>query len=80
MYVSDDYHPEIDDAEAAALGIKSPIEMLVLNIVTLHEDGSVTVNLKGPIVINRKTLWAKQMLPANAAELSLRHPLNVSQP
>jgi len=36
---------------------------------------SMGVNLKGPIVINRRTLTGKQVIPVNAAEYAIRHPL-----
>jgi flagellar assembly factor FliW len=49
----------------------------VLNIVTLAQDGRATINLKGPIVINRKTLVARQVVPVNALHFNLHHPLPV---
>jgi flagellar assembly factor FliW len=36
------------------------------------------VNLKGPIVINRRTLIGKQVIINNAAQYSLNHPLAAS--
>ena len=36
-----------------------------------------TVNLKGPIVLNRRTLVAKQVIPLNAPEYSVAHPLPI---
>jgi flagellar assembly factor FliW len=36
------------------------------------------VNLKGPIVVNRHTLVAKQVVPHNAADYSVRHPLSTT--
>jgi flagellar assembly factor FliW len=47
----------------------------VLNIVTLRNGDRPTVNLRGPVVINRRTLVGKQVIPNNAAQYSLRHPL-----
>jgi len=35
----------------------------------------VTVNLKGPIIFNQQTGKARQIVPLNAAELSLSHPM-----
>jgi len=34
--------------------------------------------LKGPIVINRRTLIGKQIIPVNASEYAIRHPLPLS--
>ncbi len=73
-----DYQPEINDEDSDFLGLQTPQDALVFNIVTLHPDGSATVNLKGPIVMNRFTLVAKQLVPRNVAEYSLNHPLPAS--
>ena len=69
------YAPDIAPQDIEFLGIRSPADAIVLNIVTLDQRGGATVNLKGPIVINRHTLVAKQVIPANAASFSLQHPL-----
>jgi flagellar assembly factor FliW len=43
--------------------------------VSLRGDGRATINLKGPIVLNRQTLIAKQVIPLNATTYSVAHPL-----
>ncbi|MBI3416697.1 MAG: flagellar assembly protein FliW [Verrucomicrobia bacterium] len=70
-----DYHPDISAEDAEFLGLEEPADALVFNIVTLRPQGKATVNLKGPIVLNRRTLMGKQVIPVNAAEYSLQHPL-----
>jgi flagellar assembly factor FliW len=70
-----DYQPDISEQDVKSLGITGSEDALVLNIVTLHNAGEATVNLKGPILINRRTLAAKQVIPVNATEYSLQHPL-----
>lgn len=72
-----DYHPDISEEDADFLGLEEPEDALVLNIVTLKAHGKATVNLKGPIVLNRRTLIGKQVIPTNAVEYSLQHPLPV---
>jgi flagellar assembly factor FliW len=72
-----EYQPEISDEDAAYLGIKKPSDVLIYNIVTLRSS-QPTVNLKGPIVINRFTLRGKQVVIQNAAKYSVRHPLPVA--
>jgi len=69
-----DYQPEISDDDIKYLGIKKPSDALMYNIVTLR-SGHATVNLKGPIVINRFTLRGKQVVLQNATKYSVRHPL-----
>ena len=77
-YVAESYQPDLADEDVEALELHGPDDALVLNIVTLHNDGKATVNLKGPIVINRHTLAAKQVVPRNVADFSLQHPLPVA--
>jgi flagellar assembly factor FliW len=70
-----DYAPDIAPADIEFLGIQSPADALVLNIVTVR-NGQATANLKGPIVINRHTLIGKQCIPTNVADYALQHPVN----
>lgn len=71
------YQPDIPDEDAGYLGLQGPEDACVLNIVTVSDATRATMNLKGPIVLNRRTLMAKQVIPANAAEYSVQHPLPV---
>jgi len=66
------YAPDIPQADIEFLDIQSPADAFVLNIVTVR-NGQTTVNLKGPIVINRRTLVAKQCIPTNVGEFALQH-------
>ncbi len=72
------YHPEIPDADASFLGIHSPEDAEFLGIVTLKGSGHATMNLKGPIIINRHSGLGKQVILANATEYSVHHPLPVA--
>jgi flagellar assembly factor FliW len=69
------YRPRITEEEEAFLGLKTPLDVLVFNIVTLRPGGRATVNLKGPIMLNRHTLLGKQIVPVNAADFALHYPL-----
>lgn len=71
------YQPDIGPDDAEFLGLTQPHDALVFNVVTLRPGGRATVNLKGPVVVNRRTLLGKQVIPLNAAEYELRHPLPV---
>lgn len=73
-----DYHPDIPQADVEFLGLSSPDEAALLNIVTLHGSNRATVNLKGPVVINRNSGIGKQVILANAADFSVHHPLPLS--
>jgi flagellar assembly factor FliW len=70
-----DYSPNLPDADVEFLGLTEPADALVLNICTLRSNGQSTINLRGPLVVNRHTLIAKQVIPENAALYSLAHPL-----
>lgn len=74
-----EYHPDIPQGDVEFLGLKSAEDAMVLNIVTVHKHGQATMNLKGPIVINRNTGVGKQVVIANGADYSVQHPLLVSE-
>jgi flagellar assembly factor FliW len=78
QFVLADYRPDLSEMDVAFVDLNDPSEAFVLNIVTLRDKGQATVNLKGPIVINRRTWIGKQVIPVNAAEYSIRHPLPLS--
>jgi flagellar assembly factor FliW len=77
-FVLADYRPNLSELDVAFLELAEPSEAFVLNIVTLRGKEQATVNLKGPIVINRRTMVGKQVIPVNAAEYAIRHPLPFS--
>jgi len=58
-----DYEIEISDVDATELELTDPEEAVVLTTVTIKGDeGLVTTNLAGPIVINAKTLVGMQLV------------------
>ena len=71
------YEPNIPAEDEAFLGLQDPQDTLILNIVTMRGSQPPTINLKGPIVLNRRTLVAKQVIPRNAPDFSVAHPLPV---
>ena len=70
-----DFQPDIPQMDVDFLKLKQADDALLMCIVTIHDDQRATVNLKGPIVINRHTHVAKQVIIANAAAYSVTHPL-----
>lgn len=77
VHVLPDYQPDISSEDVRFLGLTGPEDALVVNIVTLRPNRPPTVNLKGPIVINRNSLIAKQVIPNNASRFDVNHPLPV---
>jgi len=72
-----DYEIELGDQDADALEIRSAADAQVLNIVTVHSARPhfVTVNLVGPVVVNRHTNTGKQIIILNWSRYSSQHPL-----
>ena len=72
-----DYTLEINDDDADALGLTCVADVLLFNIVTFRgeQPDAATVNLIGPIVVNRHTQLGRQVVIANYAGYSARHPL-----
>jgi flagellar assembly factor FliW len=70
-----DYHPDIPDGDVQFLDLKKPEDALLYSIVTLHPGKRATINLKGPLVINRNTGIGKQVIVTNATSYSVHHPL-----
>jgi len=73
------YEPELSDEDVAFLGLEDCSDAWLFNVVTLRSGGRASVNLKGPVVINRHTFLGKQVVLANAANYSLQHPLQIEE-
>ena len=71
------YTPELFDADAEALDLRDAAEAMVLNIVTLKSQNPLEaiVNLVGPIVMNRRTRIARQLVISNYSHYSAHWPL-----
>lgn len=63
LSVCPDYNPEVDDELLKNLGELNPEEMLVLVTVTVPKEiKNMTVNLRGPIIINAAEKLAIQVI------------------
>jgi flagellar assembly factor FliW len=71
------YEPELFDEDAAQLDLHDAGDAMILNIVTLGDkpEAAATINLIGPIVVNRRTRVARQRIIANHSRYSAQHPL-----
>jgi flagellar assembly factor FliW len=70
-----DYAPEIDDEAAAELELGSADDAVVLVIVHAGTNlATTTVNLRAPVVVNRRTSRAAQVILQDA-DLSVAAPL-----
>ncbi|MGN6090506.1 MAG: flagellar assembly protein FliW [Actinomycetales bacterium] len=74
VYFFPDYAPEIDDASVSLLGLLSAEEADLFVVVTAGTSlADSTANLLAPIVINRRTRVAAQVILTD--DLPLRAPL-----
>jgi len=70
-----DYSPQIDEATAKRIGIKTENDAIVLVLLTVGDDvAGITANLAGPVVINRITYAATQAV-LTTGEYDFRTPL-----
>jgi flagellar assembly factor FliW len=71
------YEPDIFDEDADQLGLTDPAEAMILNIVTLRQQNPVdaTVNLVGPIIVNRRTRKGRQLVISNYSQYSAHYAL-----
>ena len=75
-----DYSVEISDADVEMLGITGSDDTMILNIVTLPsgQSSKISVNLVGPVIVNRTSLVAKQCIINNHDKYSARYLLDLS--
>lgn len=75
LIVCPDYNPEVDDELLNNIGEIVPDELLVMVTVTVPKDISrMTVNLKGPIVINAAKRKATQVI-VEGDEYQVKFPI-----
>jgi flagellar assembly factor FliW len=69
-----DYELDISDDELLTIGLDSPEKALIFAIVTIPASGPITVNLQGPLVVNRDNHHAKQAVLTDS-RWTTRHDL-----
>ncbi len=75
--VIDRYELTLRDEDCEELGIEKAADALVLNIVTIRsiDPQHVTVNLAGPVIINRRTGRGRQIIFSDSHRYSTEHVL-----
>lgn len=56
------YEIELPDEQAESLEVNDPGDAVMFTTVTIAGDGKVTTNLLGPIIMNSRTLNARQIV------------------
>ncbi len=74
------YEVEIPDADLDELRITDPTQVSIFVLITIPEGDTsrMTVNLKGPVVVNGENRWGKQLVLSQTS-YPTRYPL-FSQP
>ena len=73
--IKPDYVVPLGEEDAAGLAIREPADALVLALLVIPEDPSkMTANLAGPVVVNVRTLQARQIV-LNIDQFPLAYPV-----
>jgi flagellar assembly factor FliW len=72
--VLDGYRCELSTADRARLGTDTTTALMWLALISVEADGTITANLRAPIVINPRTMIGQQVLPHDCL-YPLRHVL-----
>ena len=73
------FDPIVEPSDLQYLGCKDASDLMFLVIAVVPEDiGGITVNLKSPIVINKREKRARQVILANR-DYPIRFPLFLQQ-
>jgi flagellar assembly factor FliW len=73
-YVLATYRFELSDTDRARIGAQDETPLLWLALVMLEADGTITVNLRAPVVINPERMIGHQVMPYECL-YPLRHVL-----
>ena len=66
-----DYEIDVADESLKVIGITSPSDVIVMCVVTIPSDGTkITADLQGPMIINKKTGYAKQIISGDSRWLT----------
>jgi flagellar assembly factor FliW len=75
LIVKEDYNPSVDDELLKPLGEMKDEDMVVLVTMTIpHELEKMTVNLRGPIIINSATCKGCQII-IDSDEYKVKYPI-----
>lgn len=73
--IKPDYVVPLGEDDAAGLAIREPADALVLALLVIPEDPRrMTANLAGPVVVNIRTLQARQIV-LNIDQFPLAYPV-----
>ena len=71
-----DYNPDLSREDLSLLQIQNAESLMMFNIVTLHEGGRATANLKGPVILNKDNHVGAQFVASNASDYAVNESLS----
>ena len=74
VLVEPDYAAPLSNPERAALGLPSGVDPVVYCTLSVSQDGSISANLLGPLVVNPVTRRGLQLVLTESS-YSTRHPV-----
>lgn len=75
LIVKEDYNPSVDDELLKPLGEMKDEDMIVLVTMTIpHEIEKMTVNLRGPVIVNSATCKGCQII-IESDEYKVKYPI-----
>ncbi|MBO4899368.1 flagellar assembly factor FliW [Lachnospiraceae bacterium XBB2008] len=75
LIVKEDYNPSVDDELLKPLGEMNDEDMIVLVTMTIpHEIEKMTVNLRGPVIVNSATCKGCQII-IESDEYKVKYPI-----
>ena len=75
LIVKEDYNPSVDDELLKPLGEMNDDDMIVLVTMTIpHEIEKMTVNLRGPVIVNSATCKGCQII-IESDEYKVKYPI-----
>ena len=75
LLVKEDYNPSVDDELLKPLGEMNDEDMIVLVTMTIpHEIEKMTVNLRGPVIVNSATCKGCQII-IESDEYKVKYPI-----
>jgi len=69
-----EYRCRLSQSDLRALGADASTTLLWFAIISAEADGTLTANLRAPIVINPQRMIGRQVIPDNG-QYPIRHPL-----
>jgi flagellar assembly factor FliW len=73
-----EYRCELSQADRHRLGVQGPETLLWLVLVTIELDGTITANLRAPVVINPERMVGHQVVPHDCV-YPIRHVISEAE-